>query len=191
MSAEAIDTGLALRAEVLRHAPDWMVADEPMSAMETLIEADELTPRAFADDHKAYYAGPNRVDWRGGGVLEPPLDQGDSSACTSFAIAAVIGDLQFIRHRQEPRVYSPGFIHACIGGLDPQTPYSPATALRALEGQSLALARDAGFPCSQTQCLAPLHPGLAEWSPLSTASAAKSALRKGPIVAVMQNSEEF
>jgi hypothetical protein len=186
-----------LRKDLVAAKPDWIVADKPFGAFRFARKL-RTNWRPPGKPSSATWAAKelaikDAVDWRTTGQLFQPRDQGlQCNTCTSFALAALMGDLARLNGVALISDLSPTFIHRCLAdakcgeGVDPGVAASAAMNKGipyALPGESLYDLAD----CAAARAII----RIAQQKPLYNAQMAQAALQRGPIFAVMELYEDF
>lgn len=182
-----------LRAKLLAAAPDWSVAAQPVARFRFRKRKHEMwVPRGRSRALSTMGLTADSLDWRSGGRLFEPLDQGtECNTCTGHAMASLMGDLSRLNGTGIPRPLSPNFLHICIGGKPCKEAPRPGKVADGLLAVSVPLIRDRdtfdGASCSTAAGILKLS----AWYPLYSAQDAMSALQRGPIYAVMELYDDF
>lgn len=98
-------------------------------------------------------AGPaaQSIDWRSTGAVSPPGYQGQCNTCTSFAIAAAIEALHYLKAKTRITL-APGFIHTCLLARSCEQGAGASEALEAASAHGVALGFPGDYPFPSNQC---------------------------------------
>ncbi|WP_110970688.1 C1 family peptidase [Pseudomonas huaxiensis] len=124
--------------------------------------------------------------------LAPPKNQGESKACTSYAIASAIEDRMLLANPSAAFPVSPLFAHVCVGRLDTSSPWDPYFAMQDLGGSYLVRETATDSTDFPGQCA--LRKGqirLTNIRPIEGDLEARRAVQQGPVIAVMELWEDF
>lgn len=153
----------------------------------TLIAAPS-TGRVPAMGNAPFYADmvepavSGRADLRVRGLLSPPKDQGNSAACTSFAIASAV-EAAVRKALRPPVTLAPWFIHTCLLGNQPNQGVFIGVAVDSVMAGGIAVTDNSNAPIPPSACAMQTIYRVTSNYRTNTAQAAKLALDQGDVVA--------
>jgi hypothetical protein len=122
-----------------------------------------------------------RADLRLSGVLSSPKMQGNSDACTSFAITGAV-EAAVRKKLLAPVTLAPWFIHTCVLGVAPNQGASIDYVIPRVMTSGIALTTDTNAPIPQSQCAVQQLYKVSNWFRIDNGQAAKAALDQGDVV---------
>ncbi|WP_426235485.1 C1 family peptidase [Pseudomonas sp. TWP3-2] len=184
-----------LKAALLEKQLSWKVVEqqaprfiaEPATFNAHTVTLDADTTDVFAKHFDVVF--PSIPDTSN---IQPVKFQGDTQACTSFALASTIEDRLRLTEQVKLTV-SAHYIHFCIAKLSLDSPWDLTYAMKYdVPDANFALSEPGDAQSLPAQCsVRKVAVSLKNISPVIGDIAARTALQKGPIIASMEDWEDF